>query len=52
MNEDEQQADYLGEYDGSPMKVVVRFRIGSENLSSKIWKSENEMKCRTCEKET
>ena len=47
MNEDEQQAAYLGEYDGSPMKVVGRFRIGSENLSSKIWKSDNEIKGRT-----
>ena len=50
MEEDEQN-EYLEEEKGIPTKVVARFRLGSENRSSKYWKECEEKKCRLCGEE-
>ena len=49
--EEDGQHEYLEEEEGMPTKVVARFRLGSENRSSKYWKESKEKKCRLCGEE-
>ena len=53
-SEEEEQNEYIEEERELPIKVVARFRLRSENRSSKYWEKSEEKICRLCreEKET
>ena len=47
----EERASYLDESKKIPVKTVARFRLGSENLSSRFWNQESKRKCRLYKEE-
>ena len=47
----EERARYLDECMKIPVKIIARFRLGSENLSSRYWSQESKRRCRLCKEE-
>ena len=47
----DERASYLDESKKIPVKTIARFRLGSENLSSKFWNQVSKRRCRLCKEE-